>query len=63
LAEKVELEQRINQLVGERKQLEKAAASSRKELTNNKAELKGIVAKKAKIDKPVHSEIKNLLTE
>jgi hypothetical protein len=34
LAEKVELERQIDQLVGERKQLEKAVASSRKKLSN-----------------------------
>jgi hypothetical protein len=67
LAERVDLEQWIDQLIGERKRLEKTAAASRKELTNNnnnnnnKAELKGIVLKKTKIDKPAHSEIENLL--
>jgi adenylosuccinate lyase len=56
-------ERRINQLVAERRQLEKAVQACKKDVTNKKTALKEATAKKQKIEKPIHVEIELLLNE
>jgi len=63
LLEKLDLERQIDQLMAERKQMEKAVQSGKKEVTNKKAALKEAGAKKQKIEKPIHVEIELLLNE
>jgi hypothetical protein len=63
LLEKLDLERRIDQLIADRRQMEKAVQAGKKEVTNKKAALKEAGAKKQKIEKPVHTEIELLLNK
>ena len=61
--DKLDFEWQIDQLMAERKQMEKAVQSGKKEVTNKKTALKEAVVKKQKNEKPIHVEIDLLLNE